>query len=300
VALFAVSSNAGAHIPITTEVTWNGEVVRIFREHCIGCHRRGGTAFSLERFAEARPWAKAIRDEVLERRMPPWPAVQGVSDIANARSLAPRLIELIVAWAEGGAPEGEPAELPRASTRQERLRAAALFEPGARLPLAIDEISVGGDRLVELELVSRAGSVWLGSYAPPGERIRLPFAIALGKGARLAGGRARLRPAPGPGRPLVSAVISGTEPIVEGAQVLAVEPHAPPGTNVEVRLVDDAGARETLVWIPRFIPTQRFTYWMRAPKPAGPRAQLEVTPPGTVHVLMALPARESAPPADAR
>ena len=45
-------------------------------KRCATCHREGGISrrFSLMTYEEARPWAKAIKEEVLERRMPPWEA----------------------------------------------------------------------------------------------------------------------------------------------------------------------------------------------------------------------------------
>ena len=63
-------------------------------------------------YDDARPWAKAIRDEVLERSMPPWGAVEGIQAYRNDPSLTPMEIELIVSWVEGGAPEGNPLYLP--------------------------------------------------------------------------------------------------------------------------------------------------------------------------------------------
>jgi hypothetical protein len=65
-------------------------------------------------YAEARPWAVAIKDEVLSRRMPPWGAVKGFGEFRNEQALTPEQLELIVDWVEGGAPEGNPVELPAA------------------------------------------------------------------------------------------------------------------------------------------------------------------------------------------
>src|SRR5437016_12690985 len=67
---------------------------------------------SLVNYEEARPWATAIREEVLERRMPPWGAVEGVGAFRDNPSLTSIEIEMIVGWVEGGAPEGDPAYLP--------------------------------------------------------------------------------------------------------------------------------------------------------------------------------------------
>lgn len=103
----ATLSVAHAHDPITTRVTWNGEVAPIIRARCVKCHSPEGPGpMSLATHEEARPWAKAIREEVMTRRMPKWHAVRGYGDFSNDPSLSPFEIALLVAWAEGGAPKG--------------------------------------------------------------------------------------------------------------------------------------------------------------------------------------------------
>ena len=67
---------------------------------------------SLMKYDEARPWAVAIREEVLNRRMPPWPAVKGYGDFKGDLSLSAQEISILANWVEGGAPEGEPEYLP--------------------------------------------------------------------------------------------------------------------------------------------------------------------------------------------
>lgn len=110
--MLSVSCLAYGHDVITTKVTFDREIVRLFNAHCISCHREGGTAFSLETYKVARPWAKAIGEEVLQRRMPPWGAVKGFGDFRNDQGLTEEQLELIVDWEEGGAPEGEEKNLP--------------------------------------------------------------------------------------------------------------------------------------------------------------------------------------------
>ena len=110
--LLAASLSAYAHDIITTKVTFDREIVRLFNTHCISCHHEGGMAFSLATWKDARPWAKAIGEEVLQRRMPPWGAVKGFGDFRNDRGLTAEQLELIVDWEEGGAPEGEDKDLP--------------------------------------------------------------------------------------------------------------------------------------------------------------------------------------------
>src|SRR5262249_35863320 len=104
-----------AHEVITTKLTWTQEISRIVYKHCASCHREGGGApMALLTYDETRPWAKAIRDEVTERRMPPWGAVKGFGEFRNDASLSEPEIEMLVLWVEGGAPKGEDIYLPAA------------------------------------------------------------------------------------------------------------------------------------------------------------------------------------------
>ena len=96
-----------SHDVITTKLTWNREISRVIYKRCASCHRAGGPAMSLMTYEEARPWAKAIRDRVVARSMPPWGAVKGVGAFQNDPSLTEIEIQMFVAWVEGGAPKGE-------------------------------------------------------------------------------------------------------------------------------------------------------------------------------------------------
>jgi hypothetical protein len=102
---------ARAH-DVTTHVTWNREISRIAYARCAMCHRPGGSAFSLLSYQEANPWANAIKEEVLQRRMPPWGAVKGFGSFRNEQALAQEELDLIANWVNGGAPEGNPNDLP--------------------------------------------------------------------------------------------------------------------------------------------------------------------------------------------
>ena len=101
-----------AHEAITTELTWTRNVSRIFYSRCAPCHRQGGAApMPLTTYEEVRPWAVAIKHEVLARRMPPWGAVKGFGIFRNDASLSLPEIALISSWVQGGAPEGDPVFL---------------------------------------------------------------------------------------------------------------------------------------------------------------------------------------------
>jgi len=95
-----------SHNPITTTVHFNREIVALFQRKCLQCHREGGMAMSLATYAEARPWAVAIKEEVLARQMPPWPAEAGYGQFANDAGLTTREMDFLLSWVEGGAPEG--------------------------------------------------------------------------------------------------------------------------------------------------------------------------------------------------
>ena len=94
--------------------TFSRDIAPIFFEHCAGCHRPGQSApFSLLTFEDARPWARAIRQEVATRQMPPWKPEPGYGDFARVRRLSDGQIAMIDRWVEGGATEGDRADLPR-------------------------------------------------------------------------------------------------------------------------------------------------------------------------------------------
>jgi len=63
-------------------------------------------------FQESRPWAKAIREVVLTRRMPPWFADAAHGKFVNERRLTDREIETFVRWVDGGCAEGDPKHAP--------------------------------------------------------------------------------------------------------------------------------------------------------------------------------------------
>jgi hypothetical protein len=108
-----LASCAYAHEAITTKLTYSKEIVRIFIKHCAACHRENAAGpFSVMTYESARPWAAAIKEEVLARRMPPWGAVKGFGEFQDDRALTQEEIHLISDWVEGGAPEGDAAFVP--------------------------------------------------------------------------------------------------------------------------------------------------------------------------------------------
>ena len=63
-------------------------------------------------YAEARPWARSIRDRVVSRAMPPWFAEPQHGRFRNDPTLSQRDIDTIVTWVNAGAPQGSPKDMP--------------------------------------------------------------------------------------------------------------------------------------------------------------------------------------------
>ena len=57
------------HVPITTKIVFNREIAAIFQKKCFQCHTENNSGVPLTTYKEARPWAVAIKEEILERRM---------------------------------------------------------------------------------------------------------------------------------------------------------------------------------------------------------------------------------------
>jgi hypothetical protein len=99
---------------IPPAVTFHKDVLPILQAHCQECHRQGEIApFALMSYADARPWAKAIKADVLTRKMPPWFADPAIGHFANDRSLNKQEIDTMVAWVDGGAKEGDVKDAPK-------------------------------------------------------------------------------------------------------------------------------------------------------------------------------------------
>lgn len=94
-------------------VTFTKDVALIIQKNCQVCHRPGEVApMSFMSYKEVRPWAKAIREKVVTREMPPWFADPNHGEFVNDSRLSQKEIDTISAWVEGGAKEGDPKDLP--------------------------------------------------------------------------------------------------------------------------------------------------------------------------------------------
>jgi hypothetical protein len=96
-------------------ITFSKDVAPILQRACQKCHRPGNIApMSLLTYKDVRPWAKSIKQQVALRNMPPWFVDRnvGIRKFKEDPSLDDREIAAISAWADAGAPEGNPADMP--------------------------------------------------------------------------------------------------------------------------------------------------------------------------------------------
>jgi hypothetical protein len=105
-ALFAASTGP-------SNVTFYKDVLPVLQKNCQECHRAGEAGpMSFMSYAEARPWAKAMRGAVLQHTMPPWFANPAHGVFRNARVLTEKETATLVSWADQGAPEGNVKDAP--------------------------------------------------------------------------------------------------------------------------------------------------------------------------------------------
>ena len=97
--------------------TFTKDIAPIFQARCEACHRPGSIApMSLVTYQESRPWARSIKERVSTRQMPPWhiDRTVGITEFKNDRSLTDAQIDTVVRWVDGGAPRGNPEDMPAA------------------------------------------------------------------------------------------------------------------------------------------------------------------------------------------
>src|SRR3982750_4663986 len=116
IAIVAAASMAASAQPQTsTPVTFSKDVAPILQKACQSCHRPGAIApMSLLTYQDARPWARSIKAKVTAREMPPWHIDRnvGIAKFKDDPSLTDAEIATIAKWVDGGAPQGNPVDMP--------------------------------------------------------------------------------------------------------------------------------------------------------------------------------------------
>ncbi len=97
------------------DVTFTKDIAPILQRSCQRCHRPDSVApMSLLTYEEARPWARSMKARTAKRDMPPWFIEKniGIQQFKDDISLSDDEIATLAAWADTGAPRGNPADMP--------------------------------------------------------------------------------------------------------------------------------------------------------------------------------------------
>jgi hypothetical protein len=297
-----------AHDPVPSTISFAREIRALLADRCVSCHSSTGSSpMPLTTYDEVRPWARAIREQVLSRRMPKWHAARGYGAFINDPGLTPYEQAVLVWWLDNGMPEGTPrgasAVRPAASltVRDENEEVLAVIVP-ARADVGRIASSASrwmtawtftpGDPLITAAVISVDGvpaATWVAGDPP----TRLPPGVGLRSGARIRVD-VRRRPAAAQERPfvprrsVVTLITSDgtglrrawTEQVACGAlrsgppaDLLAVRPLL---DRAEARLsVSRPGAPASIVgWFRDFDPLYPRTYWLLRPIDMSPDARL--------------------------
>ena len=102
-------------LPGGASITYNQHVAPILDRKCAGCHRPGEVGpFSLLTYADAAKRAQFVHEVAESGRMPPWKPEPGFGTFLDDPRLSARELAVLAAWADAGAPEGDPALRPPA------------------------------------------------------------------------------------------------------------------------------------------------------------------------------------------
>src|SRR5215467_297562 len=83
--------------------TFSKDVAPVLQKNCQECHRPGQAApFSMLTYEQVRPWAKAIKAAVIQKKMPPWFADPAHGTFLNDRSLTQAEIDTFKSWTDNG------------------------------------------------------------------------------------------------------------------------------------------------------------------------------------------------------
>ena len=112
VVLAAAMTSVRAHDPVDINVSFNREVVRIMQRKCESCHAAGALSIPLTEYRDVRAWGRAIREELVEHRMPPAIVARGYGLYESDPSLNIREMETLLVWLDGGMPRGDDSDRP--------------------------------------------------------------------------------------------------------------------------------------------------------------------------------------------
>ena len=264
----------------------------------------------LTTYEDVRPWARALKEQALTRRMPKWHAARGFGVFRNDPTLTPVEIAMIVSWVDGGLPF---------STTSPRVPAATASAPVAsafRRKIGIPAVRIAagaadgvaqvarwvsgwsfepGDPLITSATFSLADGTVVGNWVAGDEAVMLPSNTAIRITSPLRVSLQRRPPAdyeePYRARASVLRLVTRAEPPLRrawteqascgtprtgrNAALLAVRPTLEEGGSARISL-ERAGAPKTIVgWFRDFDPRFPRTYWLARPADMPVEARLQ-------------------------
>ena len=92
--------------------TWHQDIRPLFETNCLGCHSDsdGLSGIPLDTWARASGLKDFIGPAVEARTMPPWGASSDCAEYEGSLALSDEDVDLVLAWVEAGAPEGDAAD----------------------------------------------------------------------------------------------------------------------------------------------------------------------------------------------
>ncbi len=135
------TATAQGPAPKKTTPTYARDVAPILQAKCQNCHRRHQVGpFALETYEQARKRSHDIASVTEERSMPPWKPTPGIGPkLKHDQSLTRAEIGILTAWAEGGAPLGNPKDMPPPPSYAEGWKLGPpdlILEPAEGYPVA--------------------------------------------------------------------------------------------------------------------------------------------------------------------
>ena len=263
----------------------------------------------LTTYEEVRPWARAIKEQAVARRMPKWHAARGFGQFANDPTLTPFEIALLVSWIDGGLPRDVRATSPVApplappSTSAFRLNANDVLSLPPGTAEAVRRIGARwitgwevdpGEPLIASATFSTADGTVVGDWVAGDGPVTLPANSAVDVSGRL---RIVVRRRPRADyerayeeRPSMLRVVTRSTPpryriwtergacgSIAGApdaEAIAVRPLLAEGASAKIA-VERIGARPILLgWFRDFERAYPRTYWLQRPVEFGPDARL--------------------------
>jgi hypothetical protein len=138
----------GAHAAVGSVPTYTKDVAPILLRHCAACHADGDdpARVALLSYARAVAAASSIREQVAARTMPPWSADPAHSlKFRNDAQLSDAELGTLLAWIDGGTPEGDAADLPAMSAQPPSWQSPLQRPPDAIVALPELRVAASGE-----------------------------------------------------------------------------------------------------------------------------------------------------------